>query len=71
MGSGPDRKLFDDLVAIRWKPTAQGKVQIEAKEDLKSRLGRSPDRADAVSMAFYSRAVRDRGLLSLEPLRIR
>lgn len=37
---------------------ATGKIQLEAKEDLKGRLGRSPDRADAVAMAFYSRSVR-------------
>lgn len=60
-----DEKLFDELVAIRWKPTAQGRVQIEAKEDLKGRLGRSPDRADAVSMAFYSRAVRSTPAIEL------
>ena len=41
------------LVAIRWRPTSEGKVQIEAKDDLKKRLGRSPDRADAVTMALY------------------
>jgi hypothetical protein len=48
-----DEGLFDELLAIRWKPTSDGKIQIEAKEELKSRLGRSPDRADAASMAFY------------------
>lgn len=57
-----DEKLFDELVAIRWKPSASGKVQIESKDDLKGRLGRSPDRADAVSMVFYSRSVRGRAL---------
>ena len=48
----PDDELFDELLAIRWRPTSEGKVRIEAKEELKSRLGRSPDRADAVCMAF-------------------
>ncbi|HKK27076.1 MAG TPA: hypothetical protein VKB18_03265 [Gemmatimonadota bacterium] len=65
-----DEKLFDELVAIRWKPTGQGKIQIESKDDLRGRLGRSPDRAAAVSMAFYSRSVRGRGLRHLEPVRM-
>lgn len=63
-----DEKLFDELVAIRWKPTSLGQIQIESKDDLRDRLGRSPDRADAVSMAFYSRALRGAGLDNLEPV---
>ena len=47
-----DPKLFDELLAIQWRPTADGRVQIEAKAELRAKLGRSPDRADAVSMAF-------------------
>lgn len=47
-----DPELFDELLALRWRPTADGKVQMERKADLKSRIGRSPDRADAVAMAF-------------------
>jgi hypothetical protein len=49
----PDEKLFGELLAITWKPTADGKIQLEPKDQLKGRLGRSPDRADACSMAFY------------------
>ena len=33
---------------------AEGMVRLEAKEELKSRLGRSPDRADAVAMCLYA-----------------
>jgi phage terminase large subunit len=47
-----DERLADELLATRWKPTSSGQVQIEAKDDLRARLGRSPDRADAVVMAF-------------------
>ena len=47
-----DEELFDELVAIRWRATSNGKIQIEPKDDLKNRLGRSPDRADAVVLAF-------------------
>lgn len=49
----PDPQLLADLTAVRWKLTTQG-IQIEDKEELKKpeRLGRSPDRGDAVVMAW-------------------
>ena len=47
-----DPKLFDELLALQWRPTSDEKVQLESKEELKHRLGRSPDRADCVSMLF-------------------
>jgi hypothetical protein len=48
----PDEKLADELCAMRWSIGLDGKVQIEAKDELRARIGRSPDRADAVAMAF-------------------
>lgn len=48
----PDERLRGDLVAPRWRPVSQGRIQIEAKEDLVKRLGRSTDDGDAVVMAF-------------------
>ena len=50
-----DAKLWDELCATRWSPNSKGQVALEAKDDLKDRLGRSPDRADAVSMALDAR----------------
>jgi phage terminase large subunit len=47
-----DEKLFDELAATRWKVNSTGRVQIEPKDDLRTRIGRSPDRADALAMAF-------------------
>jgi hypothetical protein len=47
-----DEKLFDELAGMRWRVNSSGKVAIEAKDDMRARLGRSPDRADAVAMAF-------------------
>ncbi len=41
----------DELLAQACRPTADGKVALEAKETLRGRIGRSPDRADAVVMA--------------------
>lgn len=49
----PDPLLWEELQATRWQPTSAGKVQILPKEDLKAQIGRSPDRADAVAMAFW------------------
>jgi hypothetical protein len=46
----PDRELRADLIAPRWKLTAQG-IQIEEKEEIKARLGRSPDSGEAVMYA--------------------
>lgn len=46
----PDPELEADLVASRWSMQTNG-VKIEAKEDIKKRIGRSPDCADAVVLA--------------------
>lgn len=43
----PDQALKSALCAATWKLSAQG-IQIESKEDIIVRLGRSPDEADAV-----------------------
>lgn len=47
-----DPELREELLALRWRPTSDGRVQLEAKRDLKSRLGRSPDKSDAVVMSL-------------------
>lgn len=47
-----DELLWDELVATEWEVTQDGRVRIEPKEQLAQRLGRSPDRADAVAYAF-------------------
>jgi hypothetical protein len=47
----PDPALVADLATPRWKLTPRG-VQVELKEEIRKRLGRSPDRGDAVVMAW-------------------
>lgn len=47
-----DEDLAADLSDIKWKPDSKGRVVIEPKEDMKKRIGHSPDEADAVSMLF-------------------
>lgn len=46
-----DPKLYGDLTAPTFEVTARG-IKLEAKEDVAARLGRSPDRGDAVVMAW-------------------
>ncbi len=46
----PDRELMVDLCAPRWSMRAHG-IQVEPKEDLIKRLGRSPDSGDALVLA--------------------
>lgn len=47
----PDPQLRADLAAPTWKLALRG-IQIESKDDIKKRLGRSPDRGDATVMAL-------------------
>lgn len=46
----PDPRLKADLCAPKWM-LAQAGIQVESKDDIIKRLGRSPDRGDAVAMA--------------------
>lgn len=46
----PDEQMAVDLAAPRWWLTKAG-ITIEAKDDIKKRLGRSPDRGEAVMFA--------------------
>lgn len=52
-----DEQLLKELCDIRWKPVSGGKIQIESKEEARRRLGRSPDRADALALAFCTPVV--------------
>lgn len=47
----PDAELLADLTAPTWQLTPSG-IVIEPKDKIKSRLGRSPDKGDAVVMAW-------------------
>lgn len=48
----PDPELLADLTAPRWTLRSNG-IQVESKEALRERLGRSPDKGDAVLLASY------------------
>lgn len=47
-----DEQLYLDLTSPRWHMTSRG-IQIEAKEQIIDRIGRSPDRGDAVVMLYW------------------
>lgn len=50
-----DRALAQELRAVRFRIN-KGRVQIEEKDEIKKRIGRSPDRADAVVLAACGHA---------------
>ncbi len=53
-GSMPEDQRRDaELLAARFSHDAKLRVRIESKDDMKKRLGRSPDRADALALACY------------------
>ena len=49
----PDQRLLEEATEIRWSFRSDGRIIIEPKEDIKTRLGRSPDRFDALANTFY------------------
>lgn len=49
----PCDELTEELTEIKWKFRSDGSVIIEAKEDIKKRLKRSPDYSDALAETFY------------------
>lgn len=49
----PDPELAQELGEIQWKFRSDGSIQIEEKEEIKKRLGRSPDKSDGLANTFY------------------
>lgn len=47
-----DEKLVTQLTSRKYRMTSKGKIALERKEDMKKRGLESPDRADAVVLAF-------------------
>jgi hypothetical protein len=59
---GWDLREVDDatvaqLIAPRYAPDSSGRIKVERKEETRARLGRSPDDADALLLAFYAPVV--------------
>ena len=47
-----DEELLDDLTSINKKYDQRGRLRLEEKDELKKRLGRSPDKGDALALTF-------------------
>jgi hypothetical protein len=50
----PDDKLTGELTAPAWKVQSGGRIKVESKDDVKKRLRRSTDSADAVIQAYWT-----------------
>lgn len=48
----PHKEVLPDLCSAKWMMRVNG-IQVEAKEDIKKRIGRSPDVGDAVLLACW------------------
>ncbi len=57
-----DPRLLSELVAPTYGFDAQGRAQVESKDEIKQRLGRSPDRADALALSIFEPPERDLGI---------
>ena len=49
----PDTQFDEEATEIKWSFRSDGSILIEPKEDIKERLGRSPDKFDALANTFY------------------
>lgn len=48
----PDQELLADLTAPIWE-LRSGRIKVEDKDEIKKRLGRSPDAGDAIALASF------------------
>jgi hypothetical protein len=58
----PDRELLADLTAPRWRLAGTG-IQVERKDEIIARIGRSPDKGDSLVYAHARPLVPGQGLL--------
>ena len=68
----PDDELIGELVAPRWRLTSRGAIQIESKDEIRKRLKRSTDGADALGHALLAQMapVLGQSLIYEENLRV-
>jgi len=48
----PDARLAGDLTNLKWKQDSTGRILLEPKDAIRSRLKRSPDRGDAAALGW-------------------
>lgn len=61
----PDDQLLADLTNVKYRINSRGQVEVESKDEIKKRLGRSPDRGDAVVLAFAPSTKQDPAALEV------
>ena len=57
-----DLETEAQLSAILYRPTSNGRTEIESKEEARKRGQSSPDRAEAMIMAFYKIVLREQAI---------
>ena len=67
----PDDPLTGDLTAPHWAVHSGGRIQIESKDEIRKRLGRSPDSGDAVVQAVWETQSYGQGQVWVEYMRRR
>ena len=53
----PGGSLFEEATEIKWSFLSNGRIIIEPKEDIKNRMGHSPDEFDALANTFHPKAI--------------
>jgi hypothetical protein len=54
----PDDELTGDLITPQWSYKSDGKIWVQSKDEIREKLGRSPDKADSVALAIYMQLMR-------------
>ena len=54
----PGGSILEEATEIKWSFHSNGKIIIEPKDDIKERLGHSPDEFDALANTFHPKALR-------------
>jgi len=49
-----DQELIGELSSVKKRFDSKGRMLVESKDDMKKRLGKSPDKADAFCLAIYA-----------------
>lgn len=49
----PDAQFDEEATEVRWSFRSDGKILIEPKDDIKKRIGRNPDKFDALANTFH------------------
>lgn len=60
-----DKELINQLCSIKYKYTRKGKIAIESKADMKKRGLKSPDKADAVAIAYSAGRTKEAPRISI------